>query len=52
MNQATVQMCICINDLLDVEDRLQGQQGHETDGDTGEGATPSERSTRIDEKIN
>lgn len=51
MNQATRQMCICLKGWLDAEDRLEEHQGHDTSSDTGEGATSSERSTRIDEEI-
>ena len=51
MNQRTLQMCICSKDWLDAEDRLQNQEGHDTGSDTGEGATPSDRSTQFDEEI-
>ena len=51
MNQRTLQMCICLKYWFDAEDRLQNQEGHDTCSDTGEGATPSDRSTQFDEEI-
>ena len=51
MNQRTLQMCICLKDWLDAEDRLQNQEGHDTGSDTGEGTTSSDRSSHFDEEI-
>ena len=43
---------VCSKDLLDVEDRLQDQEGHDTGSDTEESPTPSDRLTHIDKEIN
>ena len=51
MNQRTLQICICLKYWFDAEDRLQNQEGHDTGSDTGEGATPSDRSTQFDVEI-
>ena len=51
MNQRTLQMCICLKDWLDTEDRLQNQEVYDTSSDTGEGATQSDYSTHFDEEI-
>ena len=46
-----MQICICFNDWLDAEDRLQDQEWHDIGSDTEEGPTPSDHSTHIDEEI-
>ena len=51
MNQRTLQMCMCLKDWLDAEDRLQNQERHNIGSDIGESATPSDRSTHFDEEI-
>ena len=51
MNQRTLQMCICLKYWFDAEDRLQNQEGRDTDSDTRESAIPSDCSTQFDEEI-
>ena len=51
MNQRIVQMCICLKDWLDAEDRLQDQKRHDIGSDSGKDHTPFDRLTYIDEKI-